>query len=65
MRKRRRILSLVLSTAVIATMAPANTYSVKAAGTSSEGLVAAESAKADVDGKNSHTKSGQDLIIRI
>ena len=51
MRKRRRILSLVLSTAVIATMAPANTYSVKAAGTSSEGLVAAESAKADVDGK--------------
>lgn len=50
MRKRRRILSLVLSTAVIATMAPANTYSVKAAGTSSEGLVAAESVKADVDG---------------
>lgn len=49
MKKRRRLLSLVLSAAVVATMVPANTYSVKAAGTSSKGLVAAESVKANVD----------------
>ena len=50
MKKRRKMLSLLLSVAMVGTMIPTTGLTAMAAGgTSSEGLVAAESIKADVD----------------
>lgn len=46
---KKRILSLLLSTAMIVSLLPVGSMTALAAGTSSDGLVAAESVKADVD----------------
>ena len=51
MKRKSRVLSLLLSAALVGTMAPTSGLTVAAAGgTSADGLTAADSIAADVDG---------------